>query len=153
MSKYNWRLKSFAKGIDPDAAVEELERIENIYGSLTAENILRESEQEGAILHPLFEWNNDAAAIKYRLQQARLILNNVTVSIIQDGATREISVYEVVNIGESRTYKNVETMSPMDVDQVRKATINELNRIKDKLSFYKNFDTAISHISNAVNSI
>lgn len=153
MSKYTWKLKAFAKGIDADTAVQELERIENIYGSLTPENILKESEHDDAILHPLFEWDNGEAAIKYRLQQARTILNNISVSIIHDGQARQISVYEVVNLGEERTYKNVESMSPTDVEQVRKATINELNRIKDKLSFYKNFDTAISHISNAINAI
>lgn len=153
MSKYDWKLKSFAKGLDADIAVNEFERIENVYGALTPENILKDAISETSVFHALFEWDDSRAAISYRLQQARTILNNITVKVVSDGQSRNIPVYEVINLGEARCYRNVEQMSPADVEQVRKATINDLNRVNDKLSFYKNFDTAISHISNAISSI
>lgn len=153
MKKYEWKLKSFAKGIDPDLAVKELERIESIYGALTPENILNESQKEDAVLHPLFEWADDQAASKYRLQQARQILNNVVITVIHDGQPRQIAVYEVVNLGEDRSYKNIESMSPNDVEYVKKATIRELNSLKAKLSVYKDFEKTIRHIDDALESI
>lgn len=153
MKKYEWKLASFAKGIDPDDAVKELERIESIYGSLTPDNILKESYLEDSILHPLFEWNDNSAAQNYRLQQARNLLNNVTVKIIHNGEPRQISVYEVVNLGEDRCYKHIESLTPTDIEQVKKATIRELNNLKNKLSIYKDFQVTISHLDDAIGSL
>ena len=79
-NKYEWRIGSFAKDIDPDLAVAELERIENVYGALTPENILEASKTEGAYLHKLFTWDDQKAANLYRLQQARQILNNIEIT-------------------------------------------------------------------------
>ncbi len=153
MKKYEWKLKSFAKGIDPDLAVQELERIESVYGALTPENILKESTDEDSILHALFQWADDLAANQYRLTQARQLLNNITIKVVHDGESRTISVYEVVNLGEERCYKNIETMNPTDVEQVKKATIRELNSLKAKLSIYKDFEKTIKHIDDALGTL
>jgi hypothetical protein len=153
MNKYDWKLKSFAKGINPDLAVEELSRIENLYGSLTPENILKAAEPEDSVLHPLFEWSNDRAAELYRLQQARTILNNIEVVVVKDGQSRNISVYEVVNLGEGRTYKHIDALTTTDVEQIKKQTLQDLTRVKTKLSFYKDFEVTIKFIDSAIESI
>lgn len=153
MNKYEWRMKSFARGIDPDAVVAELERIENVYGSLTAENVLRASESEDALLHKLFEWDDSKAAEQYRMQQARNIINNVEIRIIHDGEPRQISVYEVVNVGEQRVYKHIDQMSESEVEQVRRATLRNLNTLREKLSVYKEFRKVLRHIDAAIGSL
>jgi hypothetical protein len=153
MKKYEWKMKSFAKGIDPDLAVQELERIESLFGSLTPENVIKASIDEGATLHPLFEWDNSKAAENYRLQQARTLINNVEVKIIHDGQPRSISVYEVVNIGEQRAYKHIEAMTPNDVEQVRKSTLRELGSLKTKLSIYNQFNRSVAHLDNAITEL
>lgn len=153
MKKYEWKMKSFAKGIDPDAAVIELERIENLFGSLTPENILKASEDTEALLHPLFEWDNTKAAEMYRMSQARSIINNVEIVVISDGQSRNISVYEIVSVGEHRAYKHIDTLTENEVEQVKRTTLRELNNLKSKLSIYKEFTTTVKHIDKAIESI
>ena len=48
LQQYAWKLVGLAKGIDIDAAVQELGRIESLYGSLTPENVLDASRPEKA---------------------------------------------------------------------------------------------------------
>jgi hypothetical protein len=153
MNKYEWKLKSLAKGIDPDVAIQELERIESIYGILSPENVLNESRDQNAILHPLFEWQEDVAAEKYRLQQARFILNNVCVKVVKDGNTSLIPVYEVVTTNDKRGYKSVTVMTQADAEQVRKSTIRDLLLIQNKLKAYEDFENTRIHIQNAVDDL
>lgn len=153
MSKYEWKIKSLARGINPDLAVAELERIENVYGSLTPEIILNASEPVDAILHDLFEWNDSRAAHNYRLQQARTILNNIEVKIISDGGAKNIPVYEVVTVSDERRYKHIQTLTLPEVAEVKAATVKELTRIKEKLSFYKDFNRTIEHLDSAIDTI
>lgn len=153
MSKYEWKLKSLAKGIDPDLAVQELERIESVYGVLSAEHLLNESRSPGAILHPLFEWQEDVAAEKFRLQQARFIINNVQVKIIKDGNISSIPVYEIVTINGDRGYKNIQVMTEGDVQQVRKAAMRDLASIKAKLQAYESLEQTRTHIQDAMDTL
>lgn len=153
MSKYEWKLKSLAKGIDPDLAVQELERIESIYGVLSAEHLLNESRNPGSILHPLFEWQEDVAAEKYRLQQARFIINNVQVKIIKEGNVSSIPVYEIVTVNGDRGYKNIQVMTEGDVQQVRKSALRDLASIKAKLQAYESLEQTRTHIQDAMDTL
>ena len=150
-NKYQWRIESLAKGIDPDAAMKELEHIEIVYGALTPENIVQASQAEDAILHALFDWNDETAAHKYRIRQAATILNNIEVSIIHDGEERMISSFEIIkNDDESKSYKNVENFTASDIEQVRKQAVRELNNWKNKLTIYSEFSRASKKLEQAV---
>ena len=153
MSKYLWRLKSLAKGIDANDAVEELERIERTYGRLTAENILSESRNPLAILHNLFNWDDEQAAEMYRMNQARTILNNIQVRTISNGSPKIIGVYEVINRGPERTYKSIEAMNPNDVEYIKGVALRELNSARDKLDRFENFHEAVNNIDKAIDDI
>lgn len=153
MNKYEWRIRSLAKGVDPDDAIKELERIESVYGTLSPERILNESRDDSAVLHPLFEWEDDLAAEKFRIHQARFILNNIHVKIIKDGSSSSFPVYEVVNINSERRYRSIEVMTQSDIEQVKKATLKDLASIKNKLEAYENFSQTIGHISDAMGTL
>lgn len=153
MSKYHWKLSGFAKGIDPVAAVKELERIEEVYGSLTAETILHASTPKNALFHPLFIWNDSEAANQYRLSQARTIINNVQVVILTDNEPRMVSAYEVVRKENINVYKHVIDFTPEDIRQVKQRTIREINALKNKLSFYKDFELVIARLDEVINDI
>lgn len=71
------------KGLDPNKAHSELERIREKYGALTAEAVVQESQAKDSVLHDVFEWNNDTAAENYRLQQARTFIR-VIVRVYED---------------------------------------------------------------------
>lgn len=72
-----------ADGIFPvtaQTAGEELTRIYNTPGGLDPENIVNESRDAAAPLHPCFEWDDAKAAEKYREHQAaKLVRAIVTV--------------------------------------------------------------------------
>ena len=66
---------------DP-AIIAELKRLaDENDGVLTAESVVAAARDEGSVLHPQFEWDNDAAAENYRLWQARQLIR-VTVEYI-----------------------------------------------------------------------
>lgn len=152
-NKYSWIRSGFAKGINPDEAIAELERIEANYGTLTPENILDASVSEEALFHPLFTWDNNQAAHKCRLQEARIILNNIEIKVISDGGEKRIPVFEVIKNEEGRQYKHVESFSKEDIQQVKSESVKALNYWKNKLSIYKEFDQIILKIDEVISEL
>ncbi len=152
-TQYDWKMKWLSKGIPAEAAVKEMERILALHGVLTAQTVLAASTPPDALLHSLFEWEDTRAATQFRLQQAREIINNVQVIVISDGQTRKIDVYEVVNKGTDRTYKDIRMLSDDEILQVKDEILKDLNIVKSKLSLYQRFNSIIPKIQELVNEI
>jgi len=148
---YNWKIKGLAKKVDPSEAAAELRRLQKVYGIITPEIIVNESENPKAVLHPIFEWNNTRAAFNYRLQQARILLNNIQVSVVKDGDATQISVYEVTSKKDG--YKSIDTFTLEDIEYVRQTILSDLNILKNKLKLYKEFDKILLLINKAIESI
>ena len=66
---YSWSYGGF--GVDANTVGKTLEQIEADTGSVTKEKLLDASRAEDSPTHALFEWNNEIAGEKYRLEQAR----------------------------------------------------------------------------------
>ena len=153
MKKYSWKLKNYGRGIDAKKIVKEFERIDSVYGSLTPDIILGEAEKKDCILHSLFEWDDSEAARQYRLQQARNIINNISVEVISNGKPRDVGAYEVVTGEAGRSYKSVHELTVQDIEEVRSNTIRDLNYLNEKISFYSEFSKAKPHLCNAIKSL
>lgn len=154
VKNYAWKIPSFAKNIDIDLAMQEMERIESLYGSLTPQNILDASRPQNALFHTLFQWDDTVAAEHYRLQQARVILNNIEVTVISDGQPKQISVYEVIKQPSvNPVYKSINSMTVSDIDFIKMRTLKELNILKDKLSVYKEFSKVTSSLNQAIQDL
>lgn len=153
MTRHQWKLEALAKRIDPELAVQELKRIEEIYGSLTPENVIKASVPPDSILHELFEWDDELAGHKYRLQQARTIINNIEVVTVTDNEPIIVSKYEIVTVSDGRAYKSYDVMSPDDIMYVRTNTVRELKRLKEKMKFYDDLKAGVHHIEMAIESI
>jgi hypothetical protein len=151
---YAWKIPGFAKNIDIDLAIQEMERIEALYGSLTPQNILDASRPQNALFNSLFQWDDTIAAEHYRLQQARTILNNIEVSVIADGQPKNISVYEVIKQPSiPAIYKSINSMDLNDIDFIKTRTLKELTILKDKLSVYKEFSKLTSTLNIAIQDL
>jgi hypothetical protein len=61
-------------------------------GVLKVEDVLNEARDEGSILHKHFEWDDSEAAQKYRLQQARALIQRCKITLI-DSAPVEIRAF------------------------------------------------------------
>lgn len=151
MEGYNWKMKGLAKRVDPSIAAEELKRIQNIYGSITPEILVKEAKKRNSPLHKIFEWNDTKAAENYRLQQARILLNNIQVTIVTDNESKNISAYERTSVKEG--YKSIDTFSPDDIEYVRITIERDLFFLKKKLSLYKQFDKVLECINQAIEAL
>jgi hypothetical protein len=69
--------------------------------TITPSNLLLRAGDPESVLHALFTWNTEEAAAKYRLHEARQILNHLEVVTMQDGQkVVEKALYSVVVTGE-----------------------------------------------------
>lgn len=66
-----WRIKGIYKADANKVAMEIGDK------PTTPEQVLEKARNENTELHKCFEWNNDIAAEKYRLEQARKIIINL----------------------------------------------------------------------------
>lgn len=148
---YQWKIKGLYKGVEAEAAAAELERIQSIYGKITPDIIVREATDLSSPLHPCFEWDNDIAGDRYRLIQARTLLNNIQVVVLSDGESREISVYEVVSREEG--YKSIDTFTSENIEYVRIEIKRQLHVLNNKLKLYNNFSKVRDLITQAIDEI
>lgn len=83
---YEFKLSGLVKA--PAQKVGELfEKLQNSPEGLSPSTVLNASRKKGSLLHDDFEWNDGVAAEKYRLQQARFIIQNIT--IVQETTDQE----------------------------------------------------------------
>ena len=75
---YQWKDASYIK-VDATVAGRMCEELEATVG-LSAKTLLDANRADDAPLHNEFEWNDNVAAEKYRLNQARHIINCLVVT-------------------------------------------------------------------------
>jgi len=151
MSEFIWITKGLAKGITPEAAAEELSRIQNVYGKITPEIIVREAGDTSSPLHNYFEWDDEKAGERWRVQQARILLNNIQVKTVSDGEERRISVFEVVSA--SGGYKSFDTFTRQDIEFVKADIRSRLKALNEKMKTYNQLDRVREHVAAAIEAI
>jgi len=95
----------------PDVIDEVLE-VQEKFG-LTADNLIKRASKKSSSLYNFFDWDNTSAGDKWRLHQARMLINEIKV-IVED---KEMYAFENVNVSivdktpkdkfSSREYKPV----------------------------------------------
>lgn len=83
--------------------IDEVLEVKKTYG-LTAENLLKKASKKSSSLYEFFDWDNSSAGEKWRLQQARGLINEIKI-IVED---KEVYAFESVNvsINEPRVLTN-----------------------------------------------
>jgi len=122
---------------------EELARLEKELGFLSPENVTTAAEKKDSPLHEVFEWNENSAARKWRLEQARNLLRSIEVeTALKDGTTRRIRAFLNVKLVQKNTperkYINVETVAkspPLRVQIIEQAK-QELIHWKERYKLY-----------------
>jgi len=137
--------------------IDEIFRIHKEKG-LTAENLLKEAKKKSNPLHSLFRWDDKEAAYLWRLQQARVIINEVKI-IVED---KEYYAFENVRVeikdGKGqREYKLRDEILKDDSlrTQVVESAYNQLLYWKSKYEDYKEFEPvfeAIKKIGDNLNA-
>lgn len=75
---YEYKINGIVKAPAQDVG-KLFERLERSKAGLTPSSVLNASLEEGTLLHSSFEWDDAKAGEKYRLQQARFIIQNIVV--------------------------------------------------------------------------
>lgn len=142
---YKWKFQELYP-VDPQVAGEELDRIFREKGGLHPAEIVNESRDESAPLHPCFEWNDETAAEKYRETQARDLVRAI-VTIPEAGASRS----------EVRAFVHVQnTYQPMavvisDADKMAdllNSALKELSAFRCKYSHLEELATVFDAIDS-----
>ena len=133
---------------------KELEKINEDFGSITPEQVVEKARNKSNPMHKYFDWNNNTASEKYRLWQARCLINHITIVIKYDGNIKEQKAFFSVNseINDEETEKVYVTMekalSEKDLRrQVLQKALDEIIYWKMKYNQYKE----LSEIFKAIN--
>lgn len=144
---YKWKFENLFP-VDPQKAGEELNRIYQERGALNPSDIVEESKDENAPLHPCFEWNDTIAANKYREGQAATIVRAIiTEPDIATGTTEEVRAFVHVQA----TYRPIQIV----VDE--EAMMQELleSALRELSSFQKKYSTlsALNPVFEAIRRV
>lgn len=142
---YQWR---YSMKVPAQKAGQEIERIEKKYGAATPENVLEESRKENSVLHPLFEWDDEKAAEKYRLHQASVIICNLRVT--EEGKKEAPAVRAFVNVSEEKKGSFMSVMKALEMKQTREVVLRralmELREFEQKYKDLQELSDVIAAI-------
>lgn len=117
-------------GGDP-AVYAELEHLRAVNGTITTNAVLERAADPASPLHQHFEWDDTAAAARYRLQQAGALIRRFR--IVRPAGDRVISVPAYVRTGKG--YEPVQTVMTQDLlhAQHRARLLLSMRRLADEL--------------------
>jgi len=127
--------------------LNEIMRIKHKSG-LNAESLVDAARNKTNPLHELFEWNDSKAGELFRLQQARVFINEIKIVV----ENKEIFAFENVNVvfdgKQERQYMEVgEIISNTELrSQVIESAFNQLLYWKSKHEQYSEFKKVIKSI-------
>ena len=122
-------------------------------GTLTAENVVDDARSPESPLHQHFEWNDTAAAEKYRITQARKLISSVHVTIIEELRLIDTVAYiRDPDLGPRDQGYAAVTEIRTDAERARKAILNEIATASAYLARVRALSTALG-LDGAVESV
>jgi hypothetical protein len=102
---YQWKQGSRVEA-DAQLVGDELERIRvHQNGRLESEDVVREARDDASPLHPIFDWDNEIAGEKWRIEQAKYLIRSIDVVIERsDEEAVPIRAFVSVKRDEDRSY-------------------------------------------------
>lgn len=144
---YEWREGFSNSGVTAQIVGESLEQIENKNGEVTKENVLEYARPKKSPLHPAFEWRDDVAAEKYRLEQAKYLIRAVIIRP-EESKAREVRAY--VNVGNSTQGRFINVYDAMS-DETHRSTV--LSHALDELRAFRKKYEELSELANVLSAI
>lgn len=105
--------------------------IQSIGENVTPKQIVEYARDENSELHKCFEWNNDIAAEKWRVQQARLLVCNIVYS---EPSTQEPTKIRVMQSCNNNSYKPVTLImkNKTEYEALLERALAELHAFKER---------------------
>lgn len=118
---YNWKPRAQIK-IDAQAAGAELENIRLAHnGRLETGDVVSAARDKASVLHDHFEWDDVAAAEKFRLEQAGYLIRSIEVIVEEGDVANPIRAFVSVTRDSDRSYTSIQ--HAMSDDELRQQVI------------------------------
>ncbi len=117
-----------------------LKDIKDNNGKLTPNIVVEEASKKSSPIHDYFEWDNDKASDKFRLHQARLMINHIVEVVVVEGVRTEMkSFFNVTNTKEEKVYITLKeaTTTPTYGIQVINDLIKNLEYTTNLMKMFK----------------
>lgn len=141
----SWKIDGFYKA-DPNLVHNE---IKSIGETFTCKQIVEKAKDRNTELHKCFEWDNEIAADKYRLQQAGLIIRNLVITRVEEEKEQKTPLRMFVSTGErTGAYKPVKSVVRVqsEYENLLERAYSELRAFKNKYSMLKELDEILALI-------
>lgn len=127
---------------------------------LTPANVVEAARPDDSPLHPGFEWNDEAAALAYRLDQARYILRSIVVLSDDNGEQTSIRAFVTVTGDESpqdkpqTVYMGIATAlaDPVKRDEIIVRARRELRAWRERYERINEFADVFAAIEKATST-
>lgn len=133
--KYKWNCVGFSA--NANKVGKEIETI-NKSGELNRENILEYAKNnKESEIYKCFEWDDKIAGEKYRLNQATMILNSISIVIKKEQPPKPIRAFvNVRNSDDNKIYKSIIEVLENDeeYEQLLRKAEREFKNYKEKYS-------------------
>lgn len=140
MAIVSWKFNNYFKA-DATKCYEEMQELEEV----TPENVLEYASDESSELHKCFEWNDSIAANKYRLQQARSVIQYLVV-------TDEKKEREPVRVFQITSQPNVYQTTRFFLEQPDEYEAL-LKRAKEELAAFKKRYKSLTELETVFEAI
>lgn len=129
---YRWKPGHWL-GVPAQVAGDRIESIRAERGRVHAADLVDDARPDDAPLHPCFEWDDSTAAEKFRVSQARQVLENLICVPIEAPESQPLRAFIAIGApNEPHDYTPLSTV--MSDEELRRkalrAALEELNRIK-----------------------
>lgn len=142
---------------DINLVVQELKVIEEIHGEITPNLLLESAKNKKSVLHDYFDWDNDAAANKWRLRQASKLLGNIEVRVIQDNEPKIIRAFVKGSISafdeNKYSYKSISLSDETQKKNAQTVALMNLRSVVKRISIYPEYKKASVFINKAIEEL
>lgn len=109
--------------------------LQSIGDKCTAEQVVEKAKDKNTELHKCFTWDNDIAAEKWRLHEARVLISNIVYT--QDKESNEPSKVRAIYFSDTeKSYKPISLIiqNKSEYEQLLERAYSELRSFKQKYS-------------------
>lgn len=144
---YQWKSGIELYPVTAQKTGETLESIYKKHGELEPETVVEESRPESAPLHPVFEWDDQKAAEKYRVHQAGGLIRAVAVVEQPKNGKPAVEVRAFVYVQHTYTPMHVVKSSVELQEEMLQTALKELNAFRRKYETLKELSPVMDAIA------
>ena len=150
--KYRWKSWGDSR-VKADVVGRIIEKLHDEHEGITPELLVAEAQKKRSPIHKLFEWDQKTAAHKWRVQQARNILNHIEVVIERgDEAPLVVRAFHSVEYEEGRCYTTINAARKNEDlwEQIKDEALRQVKTWQETYRAISEFETIHSAIDKVV---